>query len=45
MINKLAERGVKVIIILTGSDNDPAIKIYEHCGYVKDDEIFLQKEL
>ncbi|MEC0212592.1 GNAT family N-acetyltransferase [Paenibacillus ehimensis] len=43
--DKLAERGVKVIKILTGSDNDPAIKTYERCGYVKDDEIFLQKEL
>ncbi|MDO3679830.1 GNAT family N-acetyltransferase [Paenibacillus ehimensis] len=43
--DKLAECGVKVIKILTGSDNDPAIKTYERCGYVKDDEIFLQKEL
>ncbi|WP_088831216.1 GNAT family N-acetyltransferase [Paenibacillus tyrfis] len=43
--DKLAKRGVKNIKILTGSDNDSAIKTYERCGYVKDDEIFLQKEL
>ncbi|XOK62464.1 N-acetyltransferase family protein [Paenibacillus elgii] len=43
--DKLAERGVKNIKILTGSDNGPAIRTYERCGYIKDDEIFLQKEL
>ncbi|MFB0844008.1 GNAT family N-acetyltransferase [Paenibacillus oleatilyticus] len=43
--DKLGERGVKIIKILTGSNNDPAIRTYERCGYVKDDEIFLQKEL
>lgn len=42
---KLAAHGVKNIKILTGSDNDAAIKTYERCGYVKDDELLLQKEL
>lgn len=43
--DKLAAHGVKNIKILTGSDNDAAIKTYERCGYVKDDELLLQKEL
>ncbi|WII38233.1 GNAT family N-acetyltransferase [Paenibacillus thiaminolyticus] len=42
---KLAAHGVKNIKILTGSDNAAAIKTYERCGYVQDDELLLQKEM
>lgn len=42
---KLAACGVKNIKILTGSDNDAAIKTYERCGYVQDDELLLQKKI
>ncbi|NGP61211.1 GNAT family N-acetyltransferase [Paenibacillus thiaminolyticus] len=42
---KLVACGVKHIKILTGSDNDAAIKTYERCGYVQDDELLMQKEM
>ncbi|WP_306433991.1 MULTISPECIES: GNAT family N-acetyltransferase [Paenibacillus] len=41
----LAACGVKNIKILTGSDNAAAIKTYERCGYVQDNELLLQKEM
>ncbi|SCW64312.1 hypothetical protein SAMN04487970_102326 [Paenibacillus tianmuensis] len=31
--------------VLTGSKNNAAIKTYEHCNYVKDDEQLLTKRL
>jgi ribosomal protein S18 acetylase RimI-like enzyme len=40
----LRERGVKSIKVLTGRGNDAAIKTYEHCDYVKDDELLLKKK-
>jgi hypothetical protein len=41
----LRERGVKSIKVLTGRGNEAAIKTYEHCNYVKDDELLLKKKL
>nr|WP_235549223.1 GNAT family N-acetyltransferase [Paenibacillus sp. Root444D2] len=41
----LRERGVKSIKVLTGRRNNAAIKTYEHCNYVKDDEQMLKKRL
>ncbi|WP_339320044.1 GNAT family N-acetyltransferase [Paenibacillus sp. FSL R10-2734] len=43
--NQLHSRGVKSIKILTGRDNNSAIKVYELSGYVMDDEVMLMKEL
>lgn len=41
----LKNRGVLIIKVLTGRQNDVAIKTYEHCNYVKDDELLLKKRL
>ncbi|MFC3747742.1 GNAT family N-acetyltransferase [Paenibacillus sp. GCM10012306] len=43
--DQLHTRGVKTVKILTGRDNNPAIKTYELSGYVKDDEVMLKKKL
>ncbi|APQ60469.1 Acetyltransferase YpeA [Paenibacillus polymyxa] len=42
---KLRERGVISMRVLTGRGNNVAIKTYEHCNYVKDDEQVLMKRL
>jgi ribosomal protein S18 acetylase RimI-like enzyme len=42
---QLKHRGVTEVKVLTGSDNATAIRTYEHCGYVRDDELLLKKEL
>ncbi|WP_342422434.1 GNAT family N-acetyltransferase [Paenibacillus sp. FSL E2-0178] len=39
------ERGVKSIKVLTGRSNTAAIRTYEQCSYVKDDEQMLEKRL
>jgi GNAT superfamily N-acetyltransferase len=39
----LRERGVKSMKVLTGRRNNAAIKTYERCDYVKDDEQLLKK--
>lgn len=41
----LRERGVESVKVLTGRENDAAIKMYESCTYVKDDELLLNKNL
>ncbi|WP_268626094.1 GNAT family N-acetyltransferase [Paenibacillus alvei] len=41
----LRERGVKNMKVLTGKRNNAAIRTYEHCDYVKDDEQVLKKRL
>lgn len=41
----LRERGVKSVKVLTGNRNDAAIKTYEHCNYVIDDELMLMKRI
>ncbi|WP_152401039.1 GNAT family N-acetyltransferase [Paenibacillus cellulositrophicus] len=41
----LRKRGVKSVKLLTGKRNDAAIKTYEHCHYVKDDELLLTKKI
>jgi ribosomal protein S18 acetylase RimI-like enzyme len=41
----LQARGVKNIKVLTGRENNSAIKTYEICNYVKDDELVLHKRL
>ncbi|NIK80601.1 GNAT superfamily N-acetyltransferase [Paenibacillus castaneae] len=41
----LRERGVKSMKVLTGRRNNAAIRTYEHCNYVKDDEQMLKKRL
>ncbi|CAH0121938.1 MULTISPECIES: GNAT family N-acetyltransferase [unclassified Paenibacillus] len=41
----LASRGVAEIKVLTGMDNETAIKTYERCNYEKDDELLLKKRL
>jgi ribosomal protein S18 acetylase RimI-like enzyme len=43
--DQLRSRGVKTVKILTGGDNQIAIKTYELSGYVKDDEVMLEKNL
>jgi len=43
--NQLYLRGVKRVKILTGRDNKSAIKTYEQSGYVKDDELMLEKKI
>ncbi|NHN34539.1 GNAT family N-acetyltransferase [Paenibacillus sp. S3N08] len=40
----LIARGVKSIKVLTGRGNEAAINTYEHCNYVKDDELLLKKK-
>lgn len=39
----LISRGVTEIKVLTGSRNEAAIRTYEQCGYIKDDELLLKK--
>lgn len=39
------QRGVKSIKVLTGSSNIAAIRTYEQCSYVKEDEQMLVKHL
>ncbi|MET3847023.1 GNAT family N-acetyltransferase [Paenibacillus sp. OAE614] len=41
----LRKRGVKSVKVLTGKRNDAAIKTYEHCNYIKDDELMLTKTI
>jgi len=41
----LRARGVRSMKVMTGRRNTAAIKTYESCNYVKDDEQFLQKKL
>lgn len=41
----LKARGVKSMKVLTGRSNSAAIKTYEQCNYVKDDEQLLKKRL
>jgi ribosomal protein S18 acetylase RimI-like enzyme len=41
----LRTRGVRSMKVLTGRRNNAAIKTYEHCNYVKDDERLLKKRL
>ncbi|MEK3715389.1 GNAT family N-acetyltransferase [Paenibacillus sp. FSL R7-0333] len=43
--DELRLRGVKRVKVLTGRRNTAAIRTYEDCGYVKDDEQMLDKEL
>lgn len=43
--DELRVRGVKRVKVLTGRRNAAAIRTYEDCGYVKDDEQMLEKEL
>ncbi|GIP30905.1 GNAT family N-acetyltransferase [Paenibacillus sp. J2TS4] len=42
---KLKIRGVTEIKVLTGSRNDRAIRMYERCNYVRDDELLLAKKM
>ncbi|WP_405113410.1 GNAT family N-acetyltransferase [Paenibacillus sp. FSL K6-1217] len=42
---ELRERGVRRVKVLTGRRNAAAIRTYEQCGYVKDDEQMLEKPL
>lgn len=42
---QLRLRGVGTVKILTGRTNDPAVATYASCGYVKHDEVFLEKRL
>lgn len=42
---QLRRQGVSTIKVLTGSDNDTAIRAYEKSGFVKDDEVMLEKQL
>lgn len=42
---KLKERGVKCMKVLTGRRNTAAIKTYEHCNYTMDDEQLLKKKI
>lgn len=41
----LRTRGVRSMKVLTGRSNNAAIKTYELCNYVKDDEQLLKKRL
>lgn len=41
----LTERGVKSMKVLTGRRNNAAIKTYENCNYIIDDEQLLKKRL
>lgn len=41
----LAARGVAEIKVLTGKENETAIRTYERCDYEKDDELLLKKRL
>ncbi|OZB96581.1 GNAT family N-acetyltransferase [Paenibacillus sp. XY044] len=41
----LRKRGVKSVKVLTGNRNNAAIKTYEHCNYVIDDELMLTKRI
>jgi predicted acetyltransferase len=41
----LKKNGVKRIKVLSGKDNNAAIKTYEHCNYVADDDILLKKKM
>ncbi|MEK4851938.1 GNAT family N-acetyltransferase [Paenibacillus sp. FSL H7-0756] len=43
--DELRMRGVKRVKVLTGRRNAAAIRTYEDCGYVKDDEQMLEKPL
>ncbi|MEK3793362.1 GNAT family N-acetyltransferase [Paenibacillus sp. FSL R7-0204] len=43
--DELRARGVKQVKVLTGRRNAAAIRTYEDCRYVKDDEQLLEKEL
>ncbi|GIO32194.1 hypothetical protein J2TS6_33350 [Paenibacillus albilobatus] len=43
--DNLRERGVKDIKVLTGKENDAAIRTYEHNRYVIDDELLLKKRI
>ncbi|MNV70670.1 putative acetyltransferase [compost metagenome] len=43
--DKLQARGVKYVKVLTGRKNHVAIKTYERCNYVQDDELLLHKKL
>ncbi|MEJ8547284.1 GNAT family N-acetyltransferase [Brevibacillus borstelensis] len=41
----LKQRGVAEMKVLTDSQNAVAIRTYERCGYVVDDEVLLKKQL
>lgn len=41
----LQKNGVKSVKVLTGKDNNAAIKTYEHCNYVVDEDLLLKKKL
>jgi ribosomal protein S18 acetylase RimI-like enzyme len=41
----LQRYGVKRIKVLTGKENNAAIKTYEHCDYIMDDDLLLKKKL
>ncbi|AIQ58544.1 GNAT family N-acetyltransferase [Paenibacillus borealis] len=41
----LRKRGVRSMRVLTGRRNAAAIRTYEHCNYVKDDEQMLKRNL
>ncbi|GIO52395.1 GNAT family N-acetyltransferase [Paenibacillus cineris] len=43
--DNLRKSGVKSVKLLTGKRNDAAIKTYEHCNYVRDDELLLTKKI
>ena len=43
--NHLKARGVTEVKVLTGRRNDAAIRTYENCSYVRDDEVLLKKTL
>lgn len=42
---QLRKRGVSTIKVLTGHNNDAAIRAYEKSGFVKEDEVMLEKQL
>lgn len=42
---QLRTQGVATIKVLTGCDNDAAIRAYGKSGFVKEDEIMLEKQL
>jgi len=42
---QMRRQGVSTIKVLTGCDNDTAIRAYEKSGFVKEDEVMLEKQL
>ena len=42
---KLRKLGVCRVKVLTGRNNEIAIKTYKHCNYIEDDELLFKKKL